>query len=89
MASKKGAPAQAQPILGVGLDIGTMNIVSARRKGKEVETRRMRDCYLEFETDAKKMLSLADTNFIEREDEIIVVGDQAMAMSNVLGREVR
>lgn len=83
------AAKKTPPVLGVGLDIGTMNIVSARRKGKEVLTRRMRDCFLEFEADAKKMLSLANTNFVEREDEIIVVGDQAMNMANVLGRQVR
>lgn len=91
-APDKKAPAKkapAKPVLGVGLDIGTMNIVGARRTDKEVQTRRMRDCFLEFEADAKKMLSLANTNFVERDDEIIVVGDAAMQMANVLGREIR
>ena len=33
---------------GVGLDIGTMNLVSARRSGKAIDTRRMRDAFLDL-----------------------------------------
>lgn len=75
--------------LGVGLDIGTMNLVSARRTAKGVETLRMRDVFLDLDADAKRMLKLSGVNFIEREDEIIVVGDAALEMANVFGREAR
>jgi len=78
--------------LGVGLDVGTMNLVSARRKGGDkVETSRMRDAFLDLESGAKKMLKLSGVNFIDRgEDEgIIVVGDAALDMANVFGREAR
>ena len=77
--------------LGVGLDIGTMNLVSARRKGNgKIETSRMRDAFLDLEEGAKKMLRLSGVNFIDQgEDGIIVVGDAALEMANVFGREAR
>lgn len=85
MATKKQAP------LGVGLDIGTMNIVSARRTTDgSVETSRMRDAFLDLDAGAKRMLKLSGVNFIDHGDDgIIVVGDAAMEMANVFGREAR
>ena len=75
---------------GVGLDVGTMNIVSARRTDKDkVETSRVRDAFLDLDLGAKKMLKLSGVNFINREDGIIVVGDAALEMANVFGREAR
>jgi len=74
---------------GVGLDIGTMNIVAARRTAKGVETSRMRDVFLDLDPDAKRMLKLSGVNYIERDGEIIVVGDAALEMANVFGREAR
>ncbi len=75
---------------GVGLDIGTMNIVAAKRTAKDkVETSRVRDAFLDLPADAKKMLKLSGVNFIKRDDGIIVVGDAAMTMANVFGREAR
>ena len=85
MASKKSAP------LGAGLDIGTMNIVSARRQGDgSVETSRVRDAFLDLDQSAKRMLKLSGVNYIDHGDDgIIVVGDAAMEMANVFGREAR
>lgn len=87
MSSKKeGAPT----IKGTGLDIGTMNIVSARRVGSEVLTNRVRDAFLDLDSGAKRMLKLSGVSYIDREDDgIIVVGDAAMEMANVFGREAR
>jgi hypothetical protein len=76
---------------GRGIDIGTMNIVSAKQAGKgKVETSRVRDAFLDLEAGAKRMLKLSGVNFIDRgEDGIIVVGDAALEMANVFGREAR
>jgi hypothetical protein len=76
---------------GRGIDIGTMNIVSAKQAGKgKVETSRVRDSFLDLEEGAKRMLKLSGVNFIDRgEDGIIVVGDAALEMANVFGREAR
>lgn len=79
-----------QHTLGTGLDIGTMNIVSARREGADTITNRVRDAFLDLGEEAKRMLKLSGVNFIDRgEDGIIVVGDAAMDMANVFGREAR
>lgn len=84
-AKKPSAP------LGRGLDIGTMNLVSARRNDdEEIVTARMRDAFLDLGQDAKRMLKLSGVDFIDRdEDGIIVVGDAALDMANVFGREAR
>lgn len=76
---------------GRGLDIGTMNIVHARRTEKDkIETSRVRDAFLDLSADAKKMLKLSGVNFIDRGEEgIVVVGDAALEMANVFGREAR
>ena len=64
---------------GVGLDIGTMNIVSSRSNGgKEIHHERIRDAFLDVPISAKKMLKLhADVSYIEEEDLLLIVGDHA------------
>lgn len=78
-----------QEHLGVGADIGTMNVVSARKTGTGVETRRVRDAFLELPLDAKKMLKLAGVSYVERADELLILGDAAMDTANIFGREAR
>lgn len=73
----------------VGLDIGTMNIVSARRGAKGIESRRIRDAFLDLDPSAKKMLRLSGVDFFERNGELLVVGDKAMEIANVFGKEAR
>jgi len=84
-------PKKTPAPLGVGLDIGTMNIVSARRQsGGSVDTNRVRDAFLDLNQSAKEMLKLSGVNYIDQgEDGIVVVGDAAMEMANVFGREAR
>ena len=69
---------------GVGLDLGTMNIVSARKGSKGVDLRRIRDAFLDLDLSAKKMLKLSGVDFIERENEILLIGDAALDTANVL-----
>lgn len=79
----------AKQPLGVGLDIGTMNLVSARRAANKVETRRVRDAFLDLDAGAEKMLKLSGVNYIKRDDEIVIIGDAAMETANIFGREAR
>lgn len=76
-------------IPGVGLDIGTMNLVAARRTAKGVETKRMRDVFIDLPASAKKRLKLAKTSFVDRDDEVLVLGDAAMEIANIFGRDPR
>ena len=86
MSTKKS---ETKTVKGVGLDIGTMNLVSARRGAKGVETRRMRDAFLDLPPNAKKMLKLSGANFIEREDDVLILGDAALETANIFGQEAR
>lgn len=80
---------QTEVALGCGLDIGTMNVVAARKSSSGVETRRVRDAFLELPVDSKKMLKLANVSYVERADELLILGDAAMDTANIFGREAR
>lgn len=75
----------------VGLDLGTMNIVAARQlaSGDKVETKRVRDAFLDLDTDAKKTLRLSKVDYVEHADQLIVIGDSALNMANLFKRDVR
>lgn len=80
---------------GIGLDCGTMNFVAARYtqkdEGKLILTSRMRDAFIELPLEAKKHLKLASVNFVQVDDQLVVVGDKAMEYANVglFGGELR
>ena len=74
---------------GISLDGGTMNLISARRTVDGIKIKRIRDLFLDLPKEASKMLKLAGTDFIERADDLVVIGDQALQISNVFGKEAR
>ena len=74
----------------VGLDIGTMNIVSARMDNhSKVTTTRIRDAFIDLDPDSKKTLRLSKVDYIEKGEQILVIGDSALNMANLFKREVR
>jgi actin-like ATPase involved in cell morphogenesis len=84
--AKKGTP---ETFRGVGIDLGTMNIVSARKCDQGVQTQTIRDAFLDLDPDARRMLRMSQVKFIEREDDLIVVGDDALQMAAMFGKEAR
>lgn len=74
---------------GVGLDIGTGNLVSARKVMDSVETKRVRDAFLDVDSARKKMLNLRGTSYVEYEDQLLILGDTALELAQLLKREVR
>lgn len=72
-----------------GIDIGTMNIVSARKVGDQIVTKRIRDAFLDLEPEAKKMLKLSGVSFIEYDDRILILGDAALETANLFKQEAR
>jgi hypothetical protein len=75
--------------MSIGLDIGTMNIVSASQEGDEVKIRRIRDAFLDLPSAAKKVLKLSGASFMQRKDDILLLGDRSLEMAIIFGREVR
>jgi hypothetical protein len=78
---------QNQP--GVGLDVGTMNIVSARQLAGKVVTKRVRDAFLDLDPEAKKSLKMSKVSYVEKGNQLVVIGDSALTMANLFKREVR
>jgi hypothetical protein len=75
---------------GVGLDIGTMNIVSARRGDDgQVRVKQVRDAFLDLEPDARRSLKMSKVDYVERDGILIVIGDSALTMANLFQREAR
>lgn len=75
---------------GVGLDIGTMNIVAARQQDDgSVVTRRIRDAFLDLDREAKRSLKMSKVSYIEKDDILVVIGDSALTMANLFKQEVR
>ena len=73
----------------VGIDLGTMNILSARQVGDKISTIRVRDAFIDLEPDAKKQLRLSKVDFVEIDDQVIVIGDSALTMANLFKRDIR
>ncbi len=74
----------------VGLDIGTMNIVSARQvDGGRTKTDRIRDAFIDLDLEAKKTLKLSKIDYVERAGRLVVIGDSALNMVNLFKRELR
>jgi len=73
-----------------GLDIGTMNIISSRQRGDKVETKRIRDVFLDLDPEQIKMLKLSgDTSYVTLEDRCYILGDDAAHIANIFGRKLR
>ena len=76
--------------MSVGLDVGTMNLVCARQGANgKIETKRLRDAFLDLPLSSKKLLKLSGANFVERNEQILIIGDAALEMANMFGREPR
>lgn len=74
---------------GVGLDVGTMNLVSARQVDGSVVTNRIRDAFLDLDLDAKRALKMSKVDYVEKDGLLVVIGDSALTMANIFKREAR
>lgn len=76
--------------LGVGLDLGTMNVVSARETSKgSVKTIRIRDAFIDLPLENKRLLKLSKKSYVEFDGKLLVIGDEAMETANLFNREAR
>lgn len=75
---------------GVGLDVGTMNLVAATLDlDDKTKFARIRDIFLDLPVESKKLLQLSNVDFVEREEELLLLGDKALEMASVFGTEAR
>jgi len=90
MAKKKakGAPQVAR---GKGLDVGTAFIVYAEQRGNRVVFRTQRDAFfdIDYSDFTKQMLINAKVDYIEKDDRLYVVGNEAMEFANTFHADTR
>ncbi len=74
-----------------GLDVGTMNILSAQQDGSDTVFVQQRNSFVEIEHSdmAQQMLSRSDVLHIRKDDKVYVVGDDALNFANIFNKETR
>jgi actin-like ATPase involved in cell morphogenesis len=74
-----------------GLDVGTMNILSAQQEGSETVFVQQRNSFVEIEYSdmAEQMLSRSEVLHIRKDDEVYIVGDDALNFANIFNKETR
>jgi len=73
-----------------GLDVGTMNFVSAKKDSNgTIATKFIRDAFIDLPVEARQMLKLSSVSFVEKDDRVLVVGDDAFKVANLFNREAR
>jgi hypothetical protein len=74
-----------------GIDVGTMNIISAEQDGNETVFVQQRNSFVEIEYSdmAEEMLSRSEVLHIRKDDSVYVVGDDALNFANIFKQETR
>jgi actin-like ATPase involved in cell morphogenesis len=74
-----------------GLDVGTMNIISAKQVDSATEFVQQRNSFVEIEYSdmAEQMLSRSDVLHIRKDDQVYVVGDDALNFATIFNSETR
>ena len=74
-----------------GLDVGTMNLISAQQEGTETVFVQQRNSFVEIEYSdmAEQMLSRSDVLHIRKDDKVHVVGDDALKFATIFNSETR
>lgn len=76
---------------GKGLDVGTAFIYSAERDRGKIVYRRQRDAFFDIEHGdfTKRMLEKVNVNYIQKDDTLFVIGDEAIEFANIFNKEYR
>lgn len=78
-----------------GLDIGTCYLVCARKDPNDpegdVKVKSIRDAFLDVERDQTtlNMLKMSNVSYIEEDDLIYIVGEEALSIANMIKRDAR
>jgi hypothetical protein len=80
-------PAKAPKIIAV--DCGTMNIVLAKQKGKAAELSTIRNMFLPLDKSQVTMAELSNLDYVESDDQIFIIGEDAFSFSNIFGQAVK
>lgn len=74
----------------VAVDIGTMNLCSSQKNDVgEVEIASIRNCYLPIGKEHMSVAELSNIEYVESEDNIFVIGENAFQFANIFGQPVK
>jgi hypothetical protein len=78
---------------GIGCDIGTMTVVSARQGQEGIQYKVERDAFFGVENNmmSRAMLNKLNANFVESEDKrkLYIVGEESLEMANFFNQEIQ
>ncbi len=74
-----------------GLDVGTMNIIAAERHGDKTTLTQQRNLFVEIEYSdvAEKMLARSDVLYIKKDNQVYIVGEDALNFANIFNTATR
>lgn len=75
--------------MGISIDIGTSNLVAGRLVGDQVETKRLRNAFIEIDEEQSQRLISGSINTVKIGDHSYIVGDEAISIARILAKEVR
>jgi len=76
---------------GKGLDVGTAFIYCAEKQGNKIVFRTQRDAFfdIEYSDFTKEMLNKSKVNYIQKEEKLYVVGNEAIKFANIFNKNAR
>jgi hypothetical protein len=75
--------------MAIGCDIGTSNLLVAKKAGPDVEVKRLRNAFVEINDEQKQHLASSSLSAVEIKGKSYIVGDEAVAMARILSRPLR
>ena len=76
---------------GKGLDVGTAFVYCAEKQGNKISFRTQRDAFfdIEYSDFTKEMLTTSKVNYIQKDEKLYVVGDEAIKFANIFNKNAR
>lgn len=72
-----------------GCDVGTSNLVCAKKVGDEVEVKRLRNAFISLTDEQRLRLAAGHLNAVHIKDQSYIVGDDCIGIARILQKEVR
>jgi hypothetical protein len=75
------------PVISIGLDVGTMHLCAARSDTDEVNI--TRNVFMTLDSDDVQISELSDISYVESDDnELFIIGSDAFKYANIFGQEI-
>ncbi|MEM4385642.1 MAG: hypothetical protein QXD03_03750 [Candidatus Anstonellales archaeon] len=73
----------------IGIDVGTMNIVTARESDSRIIYNSVRNMFIKINKDYLGSFDLSKVSHLEIDDDVYIVGEDAYNFANVFGKKVQ